>query len=50
MMDSAEVSPVCCDAWTVARHGRGGSLSEEGGNGAPMAKLDGFFILQGRRD
>jgi hypothetical protein len=34
----------------VARHGHDGSSSEEGGNGAPMAKRDGFFILWGRRD
>jgi hypothetical protein len=34
----------------VARHGHGGSSSEEGGNGAPVAKLDRFFILQGRHD
>jgi hypothetical protein len=34
----------------VARHGHDGSSSEEGGNGAPMAKRDGFFILRGRRD
>jgi hypothetical protein len=34
----------------VARHGHDGSSSEEGGNGAPMAKRDGFFILMGRRD
>jgi hypothetical protein len=34
----------------VARHGHDGSSSEEGGNGAPMAKHDRFFILRGRRD
>jgi hypothetical protein len=34
----------------VARHGHGGSSTEEGGNGAPMAKLDRFFVLWGRRD
>jgi hypothetical protein len=34
----------------VARHGHEGSSSEEGGNGAPMAKCDRFFILRGRRD
>jgi hypothetical protein len=34
----------------VARHGHKGSSSEEGGNSVPMAKRDGFFILQGRRD
>jgi hypothetical protein len=34
----------------VARHGHDGSSSEEGGNGSPMAKRDGFFILRGRRD
>jgi hypothetical protein len=34
----------------VARHGRDGISSEEGGNGAPMAKLDGFFVLRGWRD
>jgi hypothetical protein len=34
----------------VARHGHDGSSSEEGGNGAPMAKRDGFFILRGWRD
>jgi hypothetical protein len=34
----------------VARHGHDGSSSEEGGNGAPMAKRDGSFILRGRRD
>jgi hypothetical protein len=27
----------------VARHGHDGSSSEEGGNGAPMAKRDAFF-------
>jgi hypothetical protein len=37
-------------ASTVARHGRDGISSEEGGNGAPMAKLDGFFVLRGWRD
>jgi hypothetical protein len=34
----------------VARHGRGGSSSDEGQNSALMAKLDRFFILRGRRD
>jgi hypothetical protein len=34
----------------VARHGHDGSSSEEGGNGALMAKRDEFFILQVRRD
>jgi hypothetical protein len=34
----------------MARHGHDGSSSEGGGNGAPMAKRDGFFILWGRRD
>jgi hypothetical protein len=34
----------------VARHGHDGSSSEEGGNGAPIAKRDGFVILWGRRD
>jgi hypothetical protein len=34
----------------VAHHGHGGSSMEEGGNGAPMAKLDGFFALRGWRN
>jgi hypothetical protein len=34
----------------VACHGHDGSSLEEGGNGAPMAKRDGFFILRGWRD
>jgi hypothetical protein len=32
----------------VAHHGHDGSSSEEGGNGASIAKCDGFFILRGR--
>jgi hypothetical protein len=34
----------------MARNGHDGSSSEEGGNGAPIAKRDGFVILWGRRD
>jgi hypothetical protein len=40
-MDGAEESP----AWW--RRLDGGSSPEEGGNGASMAKLDGFFVLWG---
>jgi hypothetical protein len=34
----------------VAPRGHGGSSPEEGGNDAPMAKLDGFFVLWGQHD
>jgi hypothetical protein len=34
----------------VARHGHDGTSSEKGGNGAPMAKRYGFFILWVRCD